>query len=96
LLATSGRLFELIDAWLAELPADYFVQVLPLLRRTTATFSPAERRQIGERARSGKVSLLLGAGDALDVSRARLVEPLVRLILDLPDAAPPAEAAGHG
>ena len=39
----------LIDSWLTALPAEYFEQVLPLLRRTTAMFSAGERRQIAER-----------------------------------------------
>jgi hypothetical protein len=83
LLATSQRVFGLIDAWLSQLPESYFAQVLPLLRRTTSTFSTAERRLIGERARTGSVSILAHASDELDVDRAALVEPVVLAILGL-------------
>ncbi|MFD0902640.1 DUF5682 family protein [Actinomadura sediminis] len=44
-------LLRLVDAWLDGLPAAAFTDVLPLLRRTFGTFSAAERRSIGARAR---------------------------------------------
>jgi len=83
ILATVGPLFGIIDDWLAALPADYFAQVLPLLRRTTSTFSSGERHQIAERVRSGSSPLLLGGGDELDPERAALVEPIVLAILGI-------------
>jgi hypothetical protein len=82
-LATSVRLFGLIDMWLTSLPNEYFAQVLPLLRRTTSTFSTGERRQIAERVRSGRASVLSGQGGDLDLSRAALVEPVVLAILGI-------------
>jgi len=80
-LATSSRLFGLIDGWLSSLPAEYFAEVLPLLRRTTATFSSGERRQIAERVRTGASPVLLANGADLDLERAALVEPVVLTIL---------------
>ena len=41
----------MVDGWLAGVGDEVFTDVLPLLRRTFATFGPAERRQIGERVR---------------------------------------------
>jgi hypothetical protein len=83
-LATSGRLFALVDAWLVDLPADHFAQVLPLLRRTTSVFSTAERRHIAERVRSGASGLSTAAvDDDLDAERAALVEPIVYRILGI-------------
>ena len=82
-LATSSRLFGLVDTWLTSLSADYFAQVLPLLRRTTSTFSRGERREIAERVRTGGSSVLLGASDELDAERAALVEPIVLAILGI-------------
>lgn len=79
-LATSSRLFDLIDTWLCGLPAEYFSQVLPLLRRTTATFSTTERRQIAERVTHGTPSILR-TSDELDPERVALVSPIVRSIL---------------
>src|SRR5439155_18515056 len=82
-LATSGPLFSLIDNWLTSLSADYFAQVLPLLRRTTSTFSNGERSQIAERVQSDGSPLLLVSGDELDLERAALVEPVVLAILGI-------------
>jgi hypothetical protein len=82
-LATSGPLFSLIDDWLTSLSADYFAQVLPLLRRTTSTFSSGERSQIAERVQSGGSPLLLVGGDELDLERAALVEPVVFAIMGI-------------
>ena len=83
-LVSSARLFGVLDAWLSGLPGDYFEQVLPLLRRTTATFSTGERRQIAERVRGGGGRTVgLAADDDLDAQRAALVEPLLRQILGL-------------
>ena len=83
MFATSTRLFGLVDTWLTSLPAEYFAQVLPLLRRTTSAFSTGERRQIGERVRSGGAIALLVSNDELDADRAALVEPVVRAILGI-------------
>ena len=83
MLATSARLFGLVDTWLTSLPAEYFAQVLPLLRRTTAAFSTGERRQIAERVRTGRAAVLLGSNDELDAERAALVEPVVLAILGI-------------
>jgi len=47
------RLWHLVDSWSLSLPEEQFTAVLPLLRRTFSTFSPSERRQIGEMAKAG-------------------------------------------
>jgi len=82
-LATSARLFGLIDDWLTSLPAEYFATVLPLLRRTTSTFSTGERRQIAERVSSGGMAARSTLSDELDEERAALVEPIVRRLLGI-------------
>ena len=59
LLIHDVELRGLVDAWVAGLTDSEFVDVLPLVRRTFSTFSPPERRLIGERlaaARSGRPS----------------------------------------
>jgi hypothetical protein len=50
LLYYDDALFGVFDAWLAGLPADAFLPLLPLLRRTFATFEPPVRRNLGEKA----------------------------------------------
>ncbi len=49
LLVHDDALLELLDDWLADIPADAFDDVLPLLRRTFGAFDAGERRAIGER-----------------------------------------------
>jgi hypothetical protein len=83
LLVHDPQLLSLVDAWLAGIPDDTFVEVLPLLRRTFAEFAGPERRSIGERVRT------LGASDSptpagepeLDLARAAQVLPTLRLLL---------------
>ena len=75
-------LWALLDGWLTGLDAERFVEVLPLLRRTSDTFAPDERRQIGERARRGMRSLSgVQPGDGIVGERAARVVPVLRMIL---------------
>jgi hypothetical protein len=82
LLVHDERLLALVDSWLAGIPDDLFIEVLPLLRRTFASFAEPERRSIGERARRlGDRSAPAAAGDDLDPDRVALVLPTVALLL---------------
>ena len=54
LLLHGESLWQVIDEWLSSLNADAFIALLPLLRRTFATFTKVERYQMGEKARKGK------------------------------------------
>jgi hypothetical protein len=82
-------LFGAIDGWIAELPPGAFDDVLPLLRRTIATFAPPERRSLGERVKAGRRGggRDRDGGDGLDADRADLVIPILARILGSP--APP-------
>jgi hypothetical protein len=87
LLIHDDALWQIIDDWLQALPGEAFTQTLPLLRRTFATFLPAERRKLGERARAGD-DWQLAAGrqpsdEAFDPARAEAVLPLVAQLLGL-------------
>jgi hypothetical protein len=77
------RLWAVLDGWLAGLPADQFDALLPLLRRTFATFPTGERRQLGERAARGATPIRLARADEIDHARAARVLPLVTRILGL-------------
>jgi len=80
------RLWRVLDGWLAALDPDAFTQLLPLLRRTFATYPAAERRSLGERARRGASSALperAAAAAELDVARAEAVLPLLGIILEI-------------
>jgi hypothetical protein len=80
LLAHDRRLLSLVDAWLAAIPAESFVEVLPLLRRTFAEFAAPERRAIGERVRDLDATAAV-ATEEVDHERATLVVPTLRLLL---------------
>lgn len=54
LLLHDDALWLVIDDWVGALTEEHFTAVLPLLRRTFATFTPAERRQMGGRTIGGK------------------------------------------
>jgi hypothetical protein len=85
-LVHDAGLLGLVDEWLAGAGEEAFTTVLPVLRRTFATFSGPERRQIGERVRAG-VSAGAGArawgaeDEELDADRAALVLPVLRRLL---------------
>ncbi|MHA6622870.1 DUF5682 family protein [Pseudonocardia sp. DLS-67] len=82
LLVHDDRLLRVVDRFIAEVAADQFDEVLPLLRRTFGAFADPERRAIGERA-----AALDGAApaprvaDGLDERRAELVVPVFARLL---------------
>ncbi|RMG10888.1 MAG: hypothetical protein D6728_09800, partial [Cyanobacteria bacterium J055] len=55
--------------------------VLPLLRRTFATFPPAERRQLGEKIRRGATKAV--NSEEMDWERGEKVLPIVAQLLGL-------------
>jgi hypothetical protein len=81
-------LFDTIDRWVTDMPQDAFDNVLPLLRRTIATFTVPERRSIGERILAGPGDRAAGASPAIDEERAALVMPILARILGV-DEEPP-------
>jgi hypothetical protein len=89
-LVHDPRLLPLIESWVASLPDDAFTTVLPLLRRTFATFAPPERARIA--ARLGAAAPAGGAASPggrerelpLDAGRARAVVPVVLNLLGRP------------
>lgn len=61
----------LIDGWVSGLGAEAFRAVLPLLRRTFASFAAGERRMLGERAARGPTRSADVAPAALDMARSQ-------------------------
>ncbi|MEU2047060.1 DUF5682 family protein, partial [Streptomyces albidoflavus] len=53
LLVHDERLRQLLDTWLASVPATAFTDVLPLLRRTFSAYESGVRRTLGELVRRG-------------------------------------------
>ncbi|HRJ52094.1 MAG TPA: DUF5682 family protein [Candidatus Thiothrix moscowensis] len=85
LLIYDETLWNLIDQWVSSLTADSFQQLLPVLRRTFATFTAPERRQMGERVKQGQAALpsVTAAANDIDETRAAAALPLVAMILGL-------------
>lgn len=86
-LVHHDAVWSAIDGWLADLPADRFPAMLPLVRRAFAGFSQAERRVMGEkiaRMAPGEESRRLPARDddrPIDGDRANEVLPVFARIL---------------
>lgn len=84
LLVHSDALWNVINGWMLAQPADTFIELLPLLRRTFGSFSAPERRQLAERAQRGGGAThtpASAAAQAIDPLRARRVLPLLATIL---------------
>jgi hypothetical protein len=83
LLIHEDALWQVMDEWVAALPGEAFIQLLPPLRRTFSTFSSPERRSIGERAKQGAVPRVRHEASPanFDVQRAEAVLPLLAKIL---------------
>ncbi|MEJ7765840.1 MAG: DUF5682 family protein [Acidimicrobiales bacterium] len=85
LLVHDDQLWGVIDRWVSLLPEERFTEVLPLLRRTFATFATPERRALGDRAAAGRRLHTVAAEpeEDLDQARADLVVPTLRKLLGL-------------
>ncbi|NMO51239.1 hypothetical protein HH310_08570 [Actinoplanes sp. TBRC 11911] len=79
LLVHDDALLRLLDDWLADIPAEAFDDVLPLLRRTFGAFEAGERRAIGERVAGKRSQDETGLG--FDPGRADLVLPTLSALL---------------
>ena len=86
LLLHDENLWNVVDGWLTQLTTDHFTAIVPLLRRTFATFAAPERRQMGERVKKGQtVGQANGRvrQDNFDSERAEKVLPLLAQCLGL-------------
>jgi hypothetical protein len=81
-LLHDDSLLALVDLWLLELTPEAFTQVVPLLRRAFSSFSAGERRNIGEKIKSGGTQVRVTVQTA-DSERADLVLPVVAALLGL-------------
>ncbi|MDR3637941.1 MAG: DUF5682 family protein [Isosphaeraceae bacterium] len=96
MLYYDDALFGVFDAWLSSLHAETFPELLPLLRRTFATFEAPLRRNLGEKARDGAKgnadrAALPTAAD-FSAERAATALPVLAQLLGL---APVSESEGR-
>lgn len=85
-LLHDDRLWQMVNEWMSGLAGDHFTRILPLVRRTFATFPEPERQQLGERARRGggaKETELPVAAAGWNQERAERPLPLLKQILGL-------------
>jgi len=82
MLLHNDTLWTLLDEWVESLSGEHFKPVLPLLRRTFATFPAPERRQMGERAKHG-IRVEKPDETSVDGERARKVLTVLRQILGI-------------
>ncbi|HCE43499.1 MAG TPA: hypothetical protein DET40_08115 [Lentisphaeria bacterium] len=86
ILLHDDRLWKIIDDWVTGLNGENFLRTLPLLRRTFSQFASGERRQIGNRAKSGKTAVSVSEAvseDDFDTARAEAILPVLAEILGL-------------
>jgi hypothetical protein len=85
LLLHDDSLWHVLDDWVTAISAEHFPAVLPLLRRTFATFARAERRQLGDRVprptpRTDAAPII---EQGVDEERANKALPLLAQLLGL-------------
>ncbi|MBI3878012.1 MAG: hypothetical protein HY300_18970, partial [Verrucomicrobia bacterium] len=84
ILLHDAALWRVLDEWVASLSSEAFTPLLPLLRRTFSSFPAPERRQMGERVKSGGSRVMASAMTGeFDTARAEAVLPLVKQLLGL-------------
>jgi hypothetical protein len=82
LLLHDDNLWQVLDNWVTQLNDDTFTALLPLLRRTFATFSAPERRQMGERVKRRDSRQGAGVEEReFDERRAEIVLPIIAQLL---------------
>jgi hypothetical protein len=81
LLLHDADLLGALDAWVATTDEHRFDDLLPLLRRTFATFTAAERRQLGERLRRPRGPVRPADDPSIDTDRAAAALPRVYELL---------------
>lgn len=83
LLLHDDKLWQVLDSWVSQLAGDTFTALLPLLRRTFATFSAPERRQMGEQVKRRDVQPSALTARDFNESSANTVLPILSQLLGL-------------
>jgi len=71
--------WKIVDDWLDAVPEDQFNEMVPVLRRTFAEFSPAEKRKLAYYARHGRKEKI-SVKRNLNQERVRVVMPMLKKI----------------
>ena len=79
LLLHDPTLLAVVDDWVCEVQGSTFDELLPVLRRTFATFPPADRRALGSHLRQLETGAGPGVADGETLHRDRAARVLPRL-----------------
>lgn len=71
--------WKIVDDWLDAVPEDQFKEMVPVLRRTFAEFSPAEKRKLSYYARHGRQERIAVKRN-LNQERVRVLMPMLKKI----------------
>jgi hypothetical protein len=85
ILLLDEDLWNLINHWVTSIAEENFTELLPVLRRTFAEFTQAERRKIGEKAKgmAEGTHTKVAPDESIDYERAAKVIPVVGMLLGL-------------
>ena len=84
LLLHDELIWPTLDNWMNALNQERFIDILPMLRRTFAKFTAAERRQMGEKLRASQIhstTSQINPAAKLDQERAHAVLPVMIKLL---------------
>jgi hypothetical protein len=84
LLIHDDTLWQLVDQWLLDLPEQQFIELLPLLRRTTSSFTSPERQQLAQKSNHGQTTITQRGADQINTARAQQVIQVLQQWLALP------------
>jgi hypothetical protein len=88
ILLYDNILWNLLYKWVFELPNEYFIELLPILRRTFTKFEPSERKQLGEKAKAGAnlektIVLEETQSETFNIERAKKPLAMIELLLGI-------------
>ncbi|HYF04510.1 MAG TPA: DUF5682 family protein [Patescibacteria group bacterium] len=83
-LLFDDAIWEIINSWLAELPEETFLKIIPLLRRTFADYTTPEKKKIALKTVLGKSnSAAIHQDFTLNRARGEKVFPVIRQLLGI-------------
>jgi len=71
--------WKIIDDWLGAVPEEQFMEMVPVLRRTFADFTPAEKKKLAFYARHGRQEKITAKRN-LNQERVRVIMPMLKKI----------------
>lgn len=86
ILILDDKIWNIVNNWVSNLQPEVFINILPLLRRTFATFNSIEKQKIGTRAKRGilePIDTNITIQEQLQLERAFKVLPVMADLLGI-------------